>query len=145
MTEQKFVVAPNEVETIMADWVTAKVIGGPGVSPARAMSAVTLFFEPGQGHARHNHPESEQFIFVISGQGEQMVEDQDGQPVIEPLSAGSLVSIPKGAYHSTFNTGWEPMRILAVYSPPGPEQRMRCSAEFQVLPAGKVPIRAAKG
>ena len=49
MTEQKFVVAPNEVETIMADWVTAKVIGGPGVSPARAMSAVTLYFEPGQG------------------------------------------------------------------------------------------------
>ena len=40
MTEQKFVVVPNEVETIMADWVTAKVIGGPGVSPARAMSAV---------------------------------------------------------------------------------------------------------
>ena len=145
MTEQKFVVTPNEVETIMADWVTAKVIGGPGVSPARAMSAVTLFFEPGQGHARHNHPESEQFIFVISGQGEQMVEDQDGKPVIEPLSAGSLVSIPKGAYHSTFNTGWEPMRILAVYSPPGPEQHMRGSAEFQVLPAGKAPIRLAKG
>ena len=137
MNQQKFVVAPNEVETIIADWVTAKIIGGPGVSAIRNI-------EPGQGHARHHHPDSEQFIFVISGQGEQMVEDENGKPVIEPLSAGSLVSIPKGAYHSTFNTGWEPMRILAIYSPPGPEQHMRNSSEFKVLPAGKVPSRLHK-
>ena len=144
MNQRKFVVAPSEVETIMADWVTAKVIGGPNFSGASAMSAVILFLEPGQGHARHNHPESEQFIFVISGQGEQMVEDKGGNPVIEPLRAGSLVTIPKGAFHSTFNTGWEPMRILAIYSPPGPERHMRESAEFQVLPAGKIPARVAK-
>lgn len=144
MNQQKFVVAPNEVETIIADWVTAKIIGGPGVSAIRNMSAVILYFEPGQGHARHHHPDSEQFIFVISGQGEQMVEDENDKPVIEPLSAGSLVSIPKGAYHSTFNTGWEPMRILAIYSPPGPEQHMRNSSEFKVLPAGKVPSRLYK-
>jgi oxalate decarboxylase/phosphoglucose isomerase-like protein (cupin superfamily) len=145
MNQQKFVVAPNDVETMIADWVTAKILGGPGISGASAMSAVVLYFEPGQGHARHNHPESEQFIFVISGQGEQMVEDKDGKPIIEPLNAGSLVSIPKGAYHSTFNTGWEPMRILAVYAPPGPEQHMRGSAEFQVLPCDRVPVRASKG
>ena len=140
MKEPKFVVAPTEVETIMADWVTAKVMCDPRVNGVHGMSAVALFFEPGQGHARHNHPESEQFIFVISGQGEQMVEEH-GKPVFEKLSAGSLVCIPKGAYHSTFNTGWEPMRILAVYSPPGPEAFMRESAEFKVLPAGTVPVR----
>ena len=62
-------------------------------------------------------------------------------PVIEPLSAGSLAPISKGAYHSTFNTGWEPMRILVVYAPAGPEQHMRESAEFQVLTAGRVAMR----
>ena len=141
MKERKFVVGPNEVETIMADWVTAKVMCDPRVNAVHGMSAVALFFEPGQGHARHNHPDSEQFIFVMSGQGEQMVDDGNGNPVIEKLSAGSLVCIPKGAFHSTFNTGWEPMRILAVYSPPGPEGFMHESAEFRVLPAGKIPIR----
>ncbi len=141
MKEQKFVVAPDEVETIMADWVTAKIMCNPRVNSVHGMSAVALFFEPGQGHARHNHPESEQFIFVMSGKGEQMVEDKHGNPIIEQLSAGSLVCIPTGAYHSTFNTGWEPMRILAVYSPPGPEAFMRESAEFRVLPAGQVLAR----
>jgi oxalate decarboxylase/phosphoglucose isomerase-like protein (cupin superfamily) len=141
MTQRKFVVAPNEVETMMSDWVTAKILCDRRVSAVQAMSAVSLFLEPGQGHARHNHPESEQLIFVISGQGEQMVEDEHGNPVTEKLSAGSLVCIPKGAYHATFNTGWEPMRILAVYSPPGPEAAMRESAEFKVLSADEVPVR----
>ena len=145
MKEKKFVVAPDQVETIMADWVTAKVMCDPRVNAVHGMSAVSLFFEPGQGHARHNHPESEQFIFVISGQGEHMTEDEHGGRVVEKISAGSLVCIPKGAHHSTFNTGWEPMRILAVYSPPGPEAHMRQSSEFRVLPASEVPVRRQGG
>jgi oxalate decarboxylase/phosphoglucose isomerase-like protein (cupin superfamily) len=32
-----------------------------------------------------------------------------------------MVYIPEGVYHSTVNVGWEPLRLLAVYSPPGPE------------------------
>ncbi len=142
MKDKKFVVAPDGVETIMAEWVTAKVMCDPRVNAVHGMSAVSLFFEPGQGHARHNHPESEQFIFVISGQGEHTTEDEHGNRIVEKISAGSLACIPRGAHHSTFNTGWEPMRILAVYSPPGPETFMRESAEFRVLPAGEVPVRA---
>lgn len=141
MEERKFVVAPDEVETIMADWVTAKVMCGPQVTGAAGMSAVALFFEPGQGHSRHNHPDSEQIIFVVSGQGEHTTEDEHGNRNTQKVSAGSLVYIPKGSYHATFNTGWEPLRILAVYSPPGPEAFMRESAEFRVLPAGQVPAR----
>jgi oxalate decarboxylase/phosphoglucose isomerase-like protein (cupin superfamily) len=100
------------------------------------MSAVSLFFAAGQGHARHNHPDAEQLIFVVSGQGEMMIEDPEGTPVTWPIKAGDLVSIPQGAYHSTFNNGWEPIRILAVYSPPGPEAGMRDSAEFRIFPPG---------
>ncbi len=51
------------------------------------------------------------------------------------------MQIPKGAYHSTFCRGWEPIRILAVYSPPGPEAAMRDSPEFAVLPPDKLPAR----
>jgi oxalate decarboxylase/phosphoglucose isomerase-like protein (cupin superfamily) len=141
-TQRKVAVEPHEVETIMAEWVTAKVMADPSMPGATRMSAVTLFFEPGQGHARHNHPDSEQIIFVISGEGEMMIEHEEGRPATKKISAGSLVYIPRGAYHSTFNTGWEPIRILAVYSPPGPEAAMRNSAEFKVLPAGAVPQRA---
>lgn len=53
------------------------------------MSAVSLYFEPGQGNTRHNHPDSEQFIFVVSGCGTQMVEMEPGHPVTQPIGAGS--------------------------------------------------------
>ena len=138
---RKVAVHPDDVETIMADWVTAKILAGPELSGGHRMSAVSLYFEPGQGHARHNHPESEQIIFVVSGRGEMMIEFEEGAPSTQEIRAGSCVSIPKGAYHSTFNTGWEPIRILAVYSPPGPEAAMRNSTEFQVIRAGDVPRR----
>lgn len=149
MKEQKVVVAPHEVDTIITDWTTAKVMCDPRMTGAKGMSAVSLYFEPGQGHARHNHEESEQIIFVVSGEGEQIVELEPGKIVKQKLSAGSLVFIPKGAYHSTFNTGWEPMRVLAVFSPPGPEAFMRemgdtggiGAQELRVVPAGEVPKR----
>lgn len=138
-TEIKNVLCPSETETIVASWVTAKIMASPAASGAEKMSAVSLFFKPGQGHTRHNHPLSEQFIFVVSGEGEMMIEDDAGRPVKTPISAGSLVTIPQGAFHSTFNTGWEPLRILAVYSPAGPEEAMRASDEFTVLAPGVVP------
>jgi len=135
------VIEPHDTETIVSSWVTAKVLASPAVSGAEKMSAVSLYFNPGQGHARHNHPLSEQFICVIGGEGEMMIEDDAGRPVKTAIGPGSLVTIPRGAFHSTFNTGWEPLRILAVYSPAGPEEAMRTSDEFLVLAPGVVPTR----
>jgi oxalate decarboxylase/phosphoglucose isomerase-like protein (cupin superfamily) len=144
MTSQiaaKQVIEPREAETIVSSWVTAKIMASPDVSGAEKMSAVSLYFNPGQGHARHNHPVSEQLIYVIGGEGEMMIEDDAGRPVKTAIGPGSLVTIPRGAFHSTFNTGWEPLRILAIYSPTGPEEAMRVSDEFMVLAPGVVPIR----
>lgn len=138
-TETKHVVAPNDAETIVSSWVTAKIMASPDASGSEKTSAVSLYFNPGQGHARHNHPVSEQLIFVTSGEGVMMIEDEAGRPVETAIGPGSLVTIPRGAFHSTFNTGWEPLRILAVYSPPGPEQAMRNSEEFVVLAPGVQP------
>lgn len=137
-TKPDFVNTPEMIETIISDWVTAKVMSEPKSSGVKGMSAVSIFFAAGQGHARHNHPDAEQFIFVVSGHGEMMIEDPDGAPVTWPIKAGDLVSIPKGAYHSTFNTGWEPIRILAVYSPAGPEQAMHDGTDFKVFPPGEI-------
>ncbi len=137
-TKPNFVNTPETIETIISGWTTAKVMSDPRTSGVTGMSAVSLFFAGGQGHERHNHPDSEQFIFVVSGQGEMMIEDADGTPVTWPIKGGDLVSIPKGAYHSTFNTGWEPIRILAVYCPPGPEAAMRDGDDFKVFKPGEI-------
>lgn len=113
------------------------------------MSAVVLFFEPGHGHFKHRHLDAEQMIYVISGQGEHTTEILEGKPSTEKISAGSLIYIPKGAYHSTYNTGWEPMKLIAVFTPAGPEVALRNlgdtggvgTAQHRVLPAGELPVR----
>ena len=56
---------------------------------------------------------------------DQMIEDDSGNPVLRHLRAGDMVCIPQGVFHSTVNTTWEPLRILAIYWPGGPEAFLR--------------------
>jgi oxalate decarboxylase/phosphoglucose isomerase-like protein (cupin superfamily) len=140
MMQNKVAVSPDEVCTSLSSWVTGKVLAEPAINDMRNLSAASIHFAPGQGHARHNHPGSEQLIFVLGGEAEMMVEFEEGRPSRRRIHPGDLVSIPRGTYHSTFNTGWEPVRILAVYSPPGPEADMRSSTEFKTIPAEQTPI-----
>lgn len=143
MSTDTIALHPHDLETHISNWVTAKVLCEPAVFPTTSMGAVSIFFDPGQGHFRHKHLDAEQIIFVISGEAEMMIEHVEGEPRYETIRAGSLVHIPKGAYHSTMNKGWEPVRILAVYHPPGPEAGMRSSDDFTAVPVGGVPSREA--
>jgi len=139
-SDQRFV-SPNDVETQVFDWGTIKWLSEPRVTNAKQISAGLVILEPGKGHTRHNHPGVEEILYVVSGTGVQMVEDAEGKPVRKTVSTGDLVQIPADVYHETINTGWEPMRILAVYSPPGPEAILRDSPDCLVVPAGKIPRR----
>ena len=134
-------VSPNEVESIVSDWVVGKILSEPAITGVSSMSAVSIYFDPGQGHTRHQHAEADQLIFVISGEAEMMIEFIEGQPEYRSIRAGDLVTIPKKAFHSTMNNSWEPVKILAVYSPAGVEGAMRTSTSFKVLAPGVVPAR----
>lgn len=90
--------------------------------------------QPGAGHGRHNHPESEEVIYVIDGTGEQMIEDENGHPLVWPVGAGSTIFIPKGRFHSTRNTSVGPMTVFAVYSAPGPEVLLRNLEGCLIIP-----------
>lgn len=125
----------DDVESLVFDWGTLKILSEPEITNAERFSFGMVVLEPGKGHDRHNHPGSEEIIFVMSGIGEQMVDDQP--PVT--VHAGASIYIPADVYHSTLNTGWEPMRLLVVYSPAGPERLLRDIPGCQVLPPGEVP------
>lgn len=90
----------------------------------------------GQGHSRHNHPGAEEIIFVISGRGEQMVEDPDGNPVTQEVGPGCTIFVPESRFHSTRNTGAEPMQLFVVYSPAGPELALRTLPDFRIIKSG---------
>ena len=101
-----------------AGWLSRS---GPEVNEASQFSGGVVFVPPGKGHTRHNHPGAEEIIFIIKGRGEQMVEDEDGNPETREVGPGCTVFIPESRFHSTQNTGSEPMEIFVVYSPAGPE------------------------
>ena len=54
-TKPDFVHTVETIDTLVSDWVTAKVMSEPATSGVKNMSAVSIFFAAGQGHARHNH------------------------------------------------------------------------------------------
>jgi oxalate decarboxylase/phosphoglucose isomerase-like protein (cupin superfamily) len=121
----------EDVDSLVFDWGTVKILSEPLVTEAERFSFGMVVLEPGKGHERHNHPGSEEIIFVMSGEGEQMVDDQ---PPVN-VRPGASIYIPADIYHSTLNTGWEPMRLLVVYSPAGPERLLRDIPGCQVVPA----------
>ncbi len=96
-----------------------------------------VLLQPGKGHVRHNHPGTEEILYVVSGQGKQMI-DIDGEQW-EPISAGDMIHIPADIFHATINSGWEPLKMIAVYSPPGPEAILRAMPECRVLAPGELP------
>lgn len=92
---------------------------------------------PGKGHVRHNHPGVEEILYVISGQGNQMIDI--GGEAWRPIQAGELVHIPPDIFHATINTGWEPLKLIAIYSPPGPEAFLRSLPECRIVPPRELP------
>lgn len=122
----------TDVETLAFDWGNIRILSEPSVTGAQRHSFGVTEVLPGGGHERHNHPGAEEIIYVLSGAGEQMVDDQP--PV--PIGPGACVFIPDGVYHATQNTGGEPMRLIIVYAPAGPEQLLRDIPGCRVLPPG---------
>ncbi|MGV9772735.1 cupin domain-containing protein [Streptosporangium sp. NPDC003464] len=127
-------VSPDAVPTMAFDWGAIKWF----VTPSTVQGATGTFGEviinPGQGHARHNHPDAEEIIYVISGEAVQMVDD--GEPF--PIKEGDTVHIPAGAYHSTFNATWRPLRLIVTYTPGGAEKALEAAPDLRVHGAGSM-------
>ena len=130
----RYVVLPNEVETLAFDWGRLTVTCSAEVNGAASFSAGLVVMQPGAGHGRHNHPGAEEIIHVISGSGEQMVEDEDGKPIVWPVGPGATIFVPESRFHSTRNTGDGSMTVFVVYAPAGPEAFMRTLPDCRIVP-----------
>lgn len=124
----------SDVETLAFDWGVIHMLSGPDVTGAKRHSFGTAEVKPGAGHERHNHPGAEEVIYVLSGTGEQMIDDA---PAV-PIGPGMCIFIPESVYHSTLNTGSEPMRLALVYTPAGPERLLPQISGCRVLPPGQL-------
>ena len=129
-----YFVHPDQVSAFGFDWGQLALTVGPEVNGSKTFSGGVVDLPAGQGHARHNHPGAEEIIFVISGNGEQMVEDEAGNPIVREVGPGTTVFIPESRFHSTLNSGTGPMQLFVVYSPAGPELALRDLPDFRLLP-----------
>jgi oxalate decarboxylase/phosphoglucose isomerase-like protein (cupin superfamily) len=119
-----------DVETLVFDWGTVNILSEPAVTSAQRHSFGIVEVGPGGGHERHNHPGTEEIIYVLAGEGEQMIDDE---PPIA-IGPGTCIFVPDGVYHSTQNTGSEPMKFIVVYAPAGAERLLREIPGCRVLP-----------
>jgi oxalate decarboxylase/phosphoglucose isomerase-like protein (cupin superfamily) len=140
MIQGKRLVRPEEQPTSQFGWGQIKFLCEPGLCNAEHLTVGHVKLGPGQGHLRHNHPGSEEILFILKGEGEQMVEtdleENGGEAEFFRVQAGDLVHIPASVFHQTVNTGAEAMELLAVYSPCGPEEVIRALPDHQQVPPG---------
>ncbi|MET9344554.1 cupin domain-containing protein [Nonomuraea sp. NPDC003804] len=127
-------VSPSHVPTMTFDWGSIKWFVTPSAIPGAASTLGEVIVNPGRGHARHNHPNAEEIIYVISGEAMQMVDD--GEPF--PIREGDTVHIPAGAFHSTFNTTWRPLRLIVTYTPGGEEKALEGAPDYCLHEPGDI-------
>jgi quercetin dioxygenase-like cupin family protein len=120
----------RDVDCVEFDWGKIHFLSEPVVTGAERFSFGVVELAQGKGHARHNHPGSEEIIYVVSGEGEQMI---DNKPPVK-VGPGISIYIPADIYHSTVNTGAETMKLIVVYSPAGPERLLREIPGAKVVP-----------
>jgi oxalate decarboxylase/phosphoglucose isomerase-like protein (cupin superfamily) len=105
------------------DWGVLKWLVSPDNTPGAGITFGEVLLLPGKGHDRHNHPDAEEVLYVLSGEGQQMLDD--GGERWFAVSAGDTIYVPQGMFHATINSGWQPIRLLAIYSPGGAERVLR--------------------
>lgn len=85
------------------------------VAGSQRSQAAEMTLPPGgsTGGPDNRHPESDQWVFIVSGSGTAIVEDAE-----HDLSPGTLLLIEAGEAHELKSGPDEPLATLNVYAPP---------------------------
>ena len=129
-------VDPAAVPTQTFEWGSIKWLVTPDATEGAGLTFGEVVLQPGQGHERHNHPDAEEILHVLSGEGEQML-DEDIERRFR-VGPGDTIYVPTARFHSTRNRGWEPLWLLALYKPGGAEKAVSGVPDFQELPVGEL-------
>ena len=80
---------------------------------ANNLSVCVIRVMPGETvRPAHSHPKSEELIYIITGSGKVMIENEVGE-----VSAGSAVLFEQGKIHMLKNTGDVEMKVICFFAP----------------------------
>ncbi len=115
MTSQGNVAISNvrEVPAQTFPWGAIKWLCQKGLAPQAQQTRGRVYILPGQQNPLHYHPNCEEILFVLSGEGDHSF---DGDWV--HLSPGMTICIPAGVRHNLVNKGWDPLTCVISFSSP---------------------------
>ncbi len=80
---------------------------------AKNLSVCVIRVMPGEAvRPAHSHPHSEEFIYIFTGNGKVMIENEVGE-----VRAGSAVLFEQGKIHILKNTGEVEMKVICFFAP----------------------------
>ncbi len=94
-----------------------------GEESGGSYTTMELLVPPGKGPGLHVHDNEEEQFYVLEGELTYWVGDQTFH-----LSTGDFVHIPRGTAHGFMN-GATPAKLLATFSPAGPEKFFKENGE----------------
>lgn len=118
---------PGALSNLTAPFIL-KVDRRNGGAPELVM--LTEDISPGQGIPPHRHPQSDEILFIHGGTGLASLAGRQAT-----VTTGATIYMPRNTVVGLRNTGTEPLRIVAIFSPPGYEEYLR---EISV-PEGQTP------
>ena len=108
------------------DWGTLQWVCSGKLMPGAEQTVGLATILPGKQNPVHYHPNCEEVLFVISGEGVQSYDDRT-----VALKTGMTIRIPPNVKHNLTNTGKEPLRTLVSFS----------SGDRQTVWVGQQPAR----
>jgi len=129
------IVGPTDGESVSLQTIGARFMI-PGADTGERLSLVEHPMPPrGLAAPLHRHNREDEYSFVLEGRMGALL----GDDVVE-AGPGDLVYKPRGQWHTFWNAGDEPARILEIISPAGFE---RFFAELAALAEGDPPAPEA--
>lgn len=101
----RYAVKNREVETLRDTYFLID----PERSPSRSLKMGYTIIYPTGKTTGHSHEDMEEVYFVLSGRGRMVIGNDQF-----PIQAGDAFYVPFGEFHTTYNTGIEPLKVLWV-------------------------------
>lgn len=74
---------------------------------------VAMSISIGSDIGEETHPNTDQILFIVDGEGEAMVGD-----ISRRIGEHDVIFVPAGTKHNFINKGDEDLKLFTVYSPP---------------------------
>jgi len=110
----KTVIHESEVETLNLPGRALKWLIHPSQKISDKCSMNTVTINSGETvKPAHYHPNSEEVIYVVSGEGKVMIDNE-----VHIIKTGTTILFPQGSIHMVRNSGSEALKLICFFTSP---------------------------